>query len=100
MWPVVAALARTYAPYLLFPVTATIGFFGYMYESNFRQINVPFKSTTIQEERDQRKLEEVKEQTDLTNLKSLKSKPNVPTSILDRNDKSNITKGTPVQDTS
>lgn len=92
MWPVVLAFARTYAPYVLFPITATIGFVGYMYESNFRQINTPFKSITIQEERDQRKLEEVKNQTDITNLESLKSKPNVPSSILDRNDKANIKK--------
>lgn len=92
MWPIIIGVMRTYAPYVLLPVSATIGFLGYMYESNFRDIHNPYKSTTIQEERDQRKLEEMKKEEDLTDITSLKSKPGVPKTILDRNNLDRITK--------
>jgi len=84
VWPVLWAAVRTYAPYLVFPAAATIGFIGYNLEDWFRDKYTPWRETAI-ERREKRRLEEMNKSEDLTQEESLKNKTFVPKSIFEKN---------------
>lgn len=81
---------RQYAPYVVWPFAAVVGFVGYNFEAIIGRKETPFKAEGIKEERDERKFEEMKTH-DASDVPSLKSKHGIPKTILDRNDYSNIT---------
>ena len=82
MWPVIIAVLQRSAPYVTLPFAVVIGFIGYNIESLYRK-ETPWKQKTIQEERDERKLDETNLE-DVTKVKSLKT--GIPKTVLDRND--------------
>ncbi len=85
MWPVLVNIARSYAPYIVWPAAAVIGVIGYNIEKVVRGdgIHTPAKEKSIMEEREERLLKE-NEQKDLTNIDSLKDKTFVPRTISER----------------
>lgn len=89
MWPIIFNFARVYAPYIVWPVSAIIGFVGYNFEAIVGRTQTPSKTKSIQEERDERILEESKDH-DVREVPSLKSKIDIPKTVLDRNDKSKL----------
>lgn len=83
MWPIIINAVRVYAPYVVWPVAAVIGFIGYNLETGVRGeegMNTPAKSHSIIEEREERRLQEIKE-TDPTKVDGLKEKQFVPRSV-------------------
>ena len=89
MWPIIINFARAYVPYIIWPVSAVIGFVGYNFESIIGRKQTPWKMKSIQEERDERILKETKD-CDISDVPSLKSKTDIPKTVLDRNDKSKL----------
>ena len=86
VWPFIMGVARTYAPYITFPVALVVGFIGYNIEGWVRgDKNTPFKEAAVLEERSERRLEQIQDR-DCTQVESLKAKTFVPKSILGRND--------------
>lgn len=86
MWPVIMGFVRTYAVYITFPVAAVVGFVGYNVESYVRKDkNTPWKTKSIKEEREERKLGEITGK-DCTDVATLKSRQDIPKTVLDRND--------------
>ncbi|KAL1237290.1 Small integral membrane protein 12-B [Trichinella nelsoni] len=84
MWHVMV-FARTYAPYIMFPVAFTIGFIGYNIEKKFRKTeSFDYLESSVIERRQRRLLEETLS-TDPTIVASLRTKQDVPKSSLDRN---------------
>ena len=78
-------VARTYAPYITFPVAVVVGFIGYNLEGWVRgDKKTPYKGEAIQEERSERRLEQLQDH-DCTQVDSLKSKTFIPKTILGRN---------------
>lgn len=79
-------IARTYAPYIVWPFAAIIGVIGYNLEGAIRgpDKQTPWKKSSISEERDLRMLEENKNK-DMTQVDSLKAKTFVPKTIFERN---------------
>ena len=57
MWPVVAAYARTYAPYIVMPLAGVIGFIGYNIEGWVSDKHTPSQPSTL-EKREARRLRE------------------------------------------
>ena len=55
MWPVIMAAMRTYAPYVVFPFAAAIGFIGYNIEGTISDRYTPWRGSVI-ERREQRLL--------------------------------------------
>lgn len=85
VWPLILGFARTYAPYLVWPIAAGIGVIGYNLESFVRgDRQTPWKEHSIAEERDLRQLEETRDK-DMTKVDSLKEKKFVPKTIFERN---------------
>lgn len=86
VWPLIIGIARTYAPYLVWPFAAIVGVIGYNFESFVRgDYQTPSKSRSIAEERDLRFLEESKDK-DMTKVDSLKDKGfGIPKTIFERN---------------
>jgi len=81
MWPVIMAAMRTYAPYVVFPFAAAIGFIGYNIEGTISDRYTPWRGSVI-ERREQRLLEEEKEANASGGLKN----PDfVPKSIFEKN---------------
>ncbi len=85
MWPILMNIARTYAPYIVWPAAAVIGVIGYNIEKVVRGdgIHTPAKEKSIIEEREERLLKE-NEQKDLTNIDRLKDKTFVPKTLTER----------------
>jgi hypothetical protein len=78
-------VVRTYAPYAVWPFAFVIGVIGYNFETLTRgDKQTPWKTRSIGEERDLRKVEESKDK-DLTQVDSLKAKTFVPKTIFERN---------------
>lgn len=75
---------RTYAPYVVFPVAAVIGFVGYHMEGLVSDRYTPYKKKSIEEEREERQLLDVADK-DCTQVDSLKEKKFVPRTMLDKN---------------
>lgn len=83
VWPIIAAGARAYAPYLVFPFALTVGAIGYIFESRFRNQekwqNAP--ESTL-EERSNRQLDKL---LDVTEVGQLKYGEGIPKTMFDRN---------------
>ena len=75
MWPLLAAYARTYMPYVVMPAAFVVGFIGYNLEDWVSDKYTPHRDSAI-ERREERKAREVLEGT---------SEFKVPTSIFERN---------------
>lgn len=74
MWWLLVNSARTYAPYIIWPVSAVIGFAGYHIEKRIRgDKQTPYKTISITEEREERRLQQSIDK-DMTNVESLKLK--------------------------
>jgi len=79
-WPVILAMVRTYAPYVLIPITTVIGFVGYGLETTVSDRNTPGPSDSVVNRRDDRRLEE-----ESNNVESLKNQNFVPKTIFEKN---------------
>lgn len=85
MWPVVWTAARTYAPYVTFPVALVVGAVGYHLEWFVRGTPKMKEEMSILEQREERKLQE-QVGTDGTQVLSLKEKLEfTPRAALNRN---------------
>ncbi|KAK1879867.1 small integral membrane protein 12 [Gymnodraco acuticeps] len=85
MWPLYWAAARTYAPYITFPVAFVVGAVGYHLEWFIRGTPKPLEQKSILEQREERKLQE-QEGLDSTQVVSLKEKLEfTPRAALNRN---------------
>jgi hypothetical protein len=78
------AALRTYAPYIVFPVAATIGVIGYNIESLLSDRYTPWRESTITR-REQRRLEEQLNPGSDSSADSLKNPDFVPKNIFERN---------------
>lgn len=86
MWPVLWAAARTYAPYITFPVSLVVGAVGYHMEWFIRGTpKLVVEEQSILERREERALQEATGK-DLTQVVSLKEKLEfTPKAVLNRN---------------
>jgi UPF0767 family len=85
VWPILMGIARTYAPYIVWPFAFVIGVVGYNFETVVRgNRSTPTKPISIAEERDMRVVREMQDK-DMTKVDSLKSKTFVPKTIFERN---------------
>ena len=85
MLPIILAWARTYAPYIVWPVAAVIGVIGYNVEKTVRgNRETPWAESTV-DRRVDRILQE-NEAKDATAVDSLKEKKFVPKTIFGKND--------------
>jgi len=82
MWPIILNALRIYTPYLLLPVTMTVGYVGYNLE-NWLHKNVEKKPKSLMEQRADRNLDSLDE--DPTKVATLKEKTFVPKSSLEIN---------------
>jgi len=57
MWPVIAAWARTYAPYIVMPLAGVVGFVGYNIEDWVSDKHTPYRESTL----DRREARRIKE---------------------------------------
>ena len=87
MIPIILAVARTYAPYVVFPFAVVIGTIGYNIEWKFRDKNTPNggQQGSLKSDRDERLLQQLEESQDLTQMDSLKARTFVPKSIFEKN---------------
>jgi len=83
MWPIILNALRIYAPYILLPVTMTVGYVGYNLEDRLFK-NVEKKSKSLIEERADRNLDTL-EADDPTKVATLKEKAFVTKSTLEVN---------------
>ncbi|XP_053560778.1 small integral membrane protein 12 [Bombina bombina] len=88
MWPMLFAAARTYAPYITFPVALVVGAVGYQVEKAIRGTPpLAVEEKSILEQREERTLQEASGK-DLTQVVSLKEKIEfTPKAVLNRNRK-------------
>jgi len=84
MWPIFWNFVRVNAPYLTLPFAAVVGVIGYNVEGLISDKSTPFKSKSIEEERDERLLKDL-DSTDVKLTDSLKEKKFVPRSIFEKN---------------
>ena len=84
MWPLILNFMRVNAPYLTLPFAAVIGVICYNFESLVSDKYTPFKSKSVEEEREDRLLKEL-EKGDAKLVDSLKEKKFVPQSIFEKN---------------
>ncbi|XP_068567058.1 small integral membrane protein 12 [Cebidichthys violaceus] len=85
MWPLFWTAARTYAPYVTFPVAFVVGGVGYHLEWFIRGTPKAREEKSILEQREDRKLQE-QEGVDSTQVLSLKEKLEfTPRAALNRN---------------
>ena len=81
MLPVLINILRPYAPYIVWPVAAVIGFVGYNVEKAIRgDEEMPFRNQSVGETRDERLLKESLEK-DPTAVDKLKDRTFVPKTI-------------------
>ena len=59
VWQIVVGVVRAYAPWIMLPVTITVGYIGYSLEWMIRKPNLEGPKS-IQEQREERRLEEMK----------------------------------------
>ncbi|XP_068121512.1 small integral membrane protein 12 [Hyperolius riggenbachi] len=86
MWPVIWTMARTYAPYVTFPIAVVVGAVGYQLEWFIRGTpKQTVEELSILEKREERALQEAAGR-DLTEVLSLKEKLEfTPKAVLNRN---------------
>ena len=75
MWPIIAAYARAYMPYVVMPAAVVVGFVGYNLEDWLSDKHTPHRDSAI-ERREERKAREL-----LEGSKEYK----VPSSIFEKN---------------
>ena len=83
MWPIILNAVRVYAPYVVWPVAAVVGFIGYNIETGIRGqagLQTPAKDHSIIDEREERYLRENREK-DFTEVESLKDRKFIPKTI-------------------
>ena len=83
MWPIIINAVRIYAPYVVWPVAAVVGFIGYELETGIRGeegMQTPAKEHSIIDEREERRLRENQEK-DVTEVGSLKERKFIPKTI-------------------
>lgn len=81
MLPALINVLRPYAPYIVWPVAAVIGFAGYHAEKAIRgEREEKFRTKSIEEERDERLLQESVEKNPLE-IDKLKDRTFVPKTI-------------------
>lgn len=85
MLPALFAALRVYAPYITFPVALVVGFVGYNFESLVSDRRTPSRKLSVEEEREERRLQELDAHSDVTHVDTLKDKKFVPKTVLDRN---------------
>ena len=85
MWPLLLAFARTYAPYIVWPVAAVVGVVGYNVERVVRgDEKTPCREKSVSEERDERFIKE-NTNKNMSEIDSLKKRSFVPKTIFERN---------------
>lgn len=84
MLPLILGVARTYAPYLVFPCAFVIGGIGYMFESKFRTSRSLQQAESTLESRQDRQLDLIQE--DPTQVQKL-SRDELPGNIFDQQEK-------------
>ena len=60
VWQLVVGAVRVYAPWIMLPVTITVGYIGYSLEWMIRKPRNLEGPRSIQEQREERRLEELK----------------------------------------
>lgn len=87
MIPALISFGRFYAPYLMFPVALVVGTIGYNIEWSIRDKNNPKggQRRSVEEERDERLLQQFEASDDLTNVGSLKEKAFISKTIFEKN---------------
>lgn len=87
MIPAIIAVARVYAPYVVFPFAVVVGAIGYNVEWKIRDKSNPSggQRISVEKERDERLLQQLEEAQDVTKVDSLKAKTFVAKSIFDKN---------------
>lgn len=73
--------ARQYAPIITFPIAVVIGVIGYNIETSVSSRETPEKNTSVQDERDDRKLKEILGGSS----EDSKYTKGIPKTVLDRN---------------
>ena len=76
MWPIILNAVRIYAPYIVWPAAAVVGFVGYHLETGIRGeegMHTPAKDHSIIDEREERHLKE-NQNKDLTEVDALKDR--------------------------
>jgi len=82
MLPVIAAFARTYAPYIVMPIAGVVGFIGYNIEGWISDKHTPYDESIL-DKREARKAQEASDGS-----KDFK----VPTTIFEKNVSPSLTK--------
>ena len=59
VWNIILSGARSYAPWIMLPVTVTVGFIGYNLEWAVRSSKPVEAAKSTQEQREERRLKEV-----------------------------------------
>ena len=84
MWPIIVAVTRTYAPYLVFPAAVLVGTVGYLVESRLADRNRgKIQAPSTLEARGDRQLETLI--SDPAKVTSLAERKDIPRSVLERN---------------
>lgn len=81
---VIVQLARTYAPWIMLPASATIGFIGYKMEWWLRTDDQAKDRVSVQQQRDERKLQQAINE-DCTDVQSVTNHDKKPKDIFDKN---------------
>ena len=83
MWPIIVAVVRTYAPYVVLPFAAVVGLVGYGIEGKLTDRFTPWKGSVV-DRREQRMLEQEKDQNSASET-GLKNPEFVPNNIFQKN---------------
>lgn len=83
MWPLIAAGARTYAPYIVFPFAFVVGTIGYMFETKFRSSRSLQQAESTLESRQDRQLDLIEDPTNVNKL----SREELPQTVFERQEK-------------
>jgi len=57
MWPIVAAWARSYAPYIVTPIAGVVGFIGYNIEEWLSDKHTPYRKSAMERREERREME-------------------------------------------
>lgn len=81
---VIVQLARTYAPWIMLPASATIGFIGYKLEWWLRTDDQAKDRVSVQQQRDERQFHQAINE-DYTDVESVTKQDKKPRDIFDKN---------------
>lgn len=85
MLPYIFMVLRTYAPYVMFPVAVVIGTIGYNIESIMSDKSTPSQITSIEQERNNRMVQDIEKEKDPSKIDSLKDHSYTPKGVLTKN---------------